>query len=100
MKKMMPITMMPGANAFIANVRSAPNAVAPITPPPAATSTSRNVPHTSLKIRRYSNRALSNSMSSRRAAAVRRVNHASTGSPAPPPGVSAIPVKLLLLHPW
>jgi hypothetical protein len=39
MKKMIPITIIPGANAFIARVRSPPNAVAPTTPPPSATQT-------------------------------------------------------------
>ena len=60
MKKMMPITIMPGASAFIANVKSPPNAWAPTTPPPAATTTSRNVPHSSLKSRRYSRLESSN----------------------------------------
>ena len=63
MKKMIPITIIPGASAFIARVRSPPNAVAPTTPPPAATSTSRNVPHTSLNSRRYSSLGSSNSTS-------------------------------------
>ncbi len=81
MKKMMPITIIPGANAFIANVKLPPNAVAPITPPPAATNTSKNVPHTSLNNRRYSSRGSSNSTSRARATAVRRSNHAITGSP-------------------
>ena len=63
MKKMTPITIMPGARAFICKVSSLPNAVAPITPPPAATRTSRNVPHTSLNSRRYSSRGSSNSTS-------------------------------------
>ena len=60
MKKMMPMTIMPGARAFIGRVSSLPNAVAPMTPPPAATSTSRNVPQTSLNRRRYSRLASSN----------------------------------------
>ena len=44
MKKPMPMTIIPGARAFIARVRSVPNAVAPTTPPPAATSTEQEFP--------------------------------------------------------
>ena len=54
MKKMMPMTIIPGARAFMARVRSAPTGSAPTTPPPAATRTSRNVPQTSLNRRRNS----------------------------------------------
>ena len=60
MKKMTPMTIMPGARAFIGRVSSPPNAVAPMTPPPAATRTSRNVPQTSLNSRRYSRLVSSN----------------------------------------
>jgi hypothetical protein len=56
MMKMIPITIMPGASAFIASVSSPPNAVAPTTPPPAATRTRRKVPRASLKNRRYPSR--------------------------------------------
>ncbi len=82
MKKMMPITIIPGASAFIGSVRSPPNDVAPITPPPAATSTSRNVPHSSLNRRRYSSFGSSNCTSPRRADSVRRASHAMSGSPS------------------
>jgi len=81
MKNMIPITIMAGPSAFIASVRSPPNAVAPITPPPAATRTRRKVPHASLRNRRYSSREESNYSSLRRVAAVRRANHSRSGSP-------------------
>ena len=81
MKKMIPMTIMPGARAFIARVRSPPMGRAPITPPPPATSTSRNVPQTSLNRRRSSRLESSKSISPWRDRSERRVNQARTGSP-------------------
>src|SRR5262249_9121821 len=80
MKKMMAITMMPGASAFVASVRAPPYAVAPTTPPPAATSTRRNVPQTSLNSRRYSSRGLSKSIAAWRYFPARRATQATMGS--------------------
>ncbi len=50
---MIAITMIPGAITIMASV-TRPPLTAPTTPPPAATSTSRNVPQTSAKTRRHS----------------------------------------------
>ena len=63
-----------------------------MTPPPAATTTSRNVPHISLKSRRYSNRGLSKFAASSARERNRSPSHRSTGSPLEPVGMLSLMV--------